>query len=623
MLKSNYKSYLLYFWCNVFAVALFYAFASLFTNDEFMNPVNVNSSISSNVYAPSVLTAIFGLLFLTYSYGVFLKNRKSEYGILMTLGMNDTEVIHNIIAESIIIHLVSLMCGLLLGTGLSFLFYVIIHYCIGISQISVKMNLKPYEVTAAYYGVIIVVMIIYQIFKFAGMQIVDMLKERVNGEKRKEGHRARILIGLTFVAVSVIVMLKEYKYSSTNIWFISMLLMMIGIGLVISNLEVALSFLKKRFSKRIEKHCIEVSHITRHFNSYKSLSFVAIWLIVISVFFAGLSAVVYPSLIDNAITYSPYDMVYAQLYGMNKMKDVDVYQILKKHQVFISEEKKIPYLRSNVCNLLAISEVNKVFGCSYKVKEGEYLTLYQYDLDDGYGHEVNMPDRMSIELKNTDLNLRCIGEDVRILLNVNPAISENTLIVSDNDYVRIKEESNNYEPGIIKMFNFADWKNSKDGVMNLQQHMADANGLDKSDQRCFNLSSKIEAYNTAKQSGQILLFMMAFVVILFCISADIMIHFKIKSEMEDEKKMFYGLFRIGITDKESMRIVYNKNICYYLIPMLIGCFIGVFYNYVVNGIYGYGMTGMKYSLCISILLLAIQFIIVKQYSKNEIKNMGM
>jgi ABC-type antimicrobial peptide transport system permease subunit len=117
--------------------------------------------------------------------------------------------------------------------------------------------------------------------------------------------------------------------------------------------------------------------------------------------------------------------------------------------------------------------------------------------------------------------------------------------------------------------------------------------------------------------------MMAFVIILFYISADIIIHFKIKSEIEDEQKMFCGLSRIGITDKESMRIVYNKNVCYFLIPILIGCFIGVFYNYGVSSTFGYGMADIKYSLCISILFLVIQLIIVKQYSKNEIKVMGI
>jgi putative ABC transport system permease protein len=273
--------------------------------------------------------------------------------------------------------------------------------------------------------------------------------------------------------------------------------------------------------------------------------------------------------------------------------------------------------------LRQVVKVNRIFGCSYKVKEGEYLTLYQYDMNDGYGHELNMPDKTSIGLKDKDLNLKCIGNDVHILFNVNPAISENTLIVSDSDYVRIKGTGNNYEFGIIKMFNFTDWKSSKDGVMSLQKHMADTNGLAKTDQRCFNLSSKIETYNTARQSGQILLFMMAFVIVLFCISADIIIHFKVKSEMEDEQKMFCGLFRIGITDKEGMRIVYNKNICYFLMPMLIGCFMGLFYNYAISSTYGYGMAGVICSLGISMLLLVIQFIMIKLYSRNELSIMSV
>lgn len=625
MLKSNYKRYLLYFWCNVFALALFYTFASLFTNDEFMNPAVVNSMISSNVYAPSVLTAVFMALFLNYSYGVFLKSRKSDYGVLMTVGMDDADVIKNIISESTLIHFISLACGLLVGTGLSFLFYEVIHYCIGISQISIKFNPKSYAVSILFYCVVTVVIVIYRIIQFAGMQIIDLLKERVNGEKSRNLHWLYILLGIIFITASVVVMFKRYNSDSDYLWFVSIFLMGIGLMLLLSNLKTIHNALKIRYLKWFNDQFLVKAFIKHHFKSYKTISFAAIWLIAFSVFFEGFSATTYPSLMKNAITYSPYDMVYGQIFGKNEVKDSDVKRILDEQHVTVTEEKQISYLRGQAFNLLSVSEVNKVFGSNYSVGDNEYITLYQIDLNDGYPHEKNMiiPDKINIDMKDKGLNLNCIGREIRILFNDNPATADYTLIISDNDYTRVKEKGNSYRPGIIKMFKFSDWRSSKNGVDSLQQYMTAANGIKNSELKYYKLTSKIETYNTAKQSSQLLLFMMSFVIILFCISADIMIHFKIKSEMEDEKKMLTGLFRIGLTDKECMELINKKNLYYYLAPIPIGCIIGSFYVFTITNTNRYGLTGVKYSLSISLLLMLFQIIIVKYYSINEMNNVGI
>lgn len=622
MLRNTYKRYLLYFWCNVFALALFYTFASLFTNDDFMNPAIVNSMISSNVYAPSAITAIFMVLFLNYSYGVFLKSRKSDYGILMTLGMDGIDVIKNIITESTLIHLISLVCGLLTGTGLSITFYIVIHYCIGITQISIRLNPKSYAYAIAFYCALTVTAVIYRAIQFAGMQIIDLLKERVNGEKKGKTHLIYALFGGAFIAASVMVMLKRYDSDSDYLWVVSIFLMAVGLMLIFSNLKPIFGVLKNRFPKGYKGRFLEKAFISHHFKSYITISLVAIWLIAFSVLFEGFSATTYPSLMKNAMTYSPYDMVYGQIFGKNQVSDSDVTHILEEQHVAVTEEMQISYLRGQAFNLLSDSEVNRVFGSNYSVGENEFITLYQYDLNDGYPHEKNMiiPDRVNIDMKDKDLNLRCIGREIRILFNDNPATADYTLIISDSDYARVKEQGENYRPGVLKMFAFPDWKSSKTGVDSLQQYMTATNGVKMSELKYYKVTSKIENYNTAKQSCQLLLFMMSFVITLFCLSADIMFHFKIKSEMEDERKMFAGLFRLGITDIELRKILYNKNKCYFLVPIPIGCVLGIFYSYAITNVNGYGLTSIYYCLCISLFLMTIQYLTTKWYTLNEIKN---
>ena len=74
---------------------------------------------------------------------------------------------------------------------------------------------------------------------------------------------------------------------------------------------------------------------------------------------------------------------------------------------------------------------------------------------------------------------------------------------------------------------------------------------------CFSLhmlSSKIETYSVAKQSSEVLTFLLLFVDILFLVAANICIFYKIKSELKEEKHIIYKLYRVGITDRKSTRL---------------------------------------------------------------------
>lgn len=86
MLRVNFNRYRLYFFCNLFAVSLFECFASIFTNSSFMDADIVNPLISSNIYFPSILAALFLILFLPVSCQAFFAVRKQEYGILFPWG---------------------------------------------------------------------------------------------------------------------------------------------------------------------------------------------------------------------------------------------------------------------------------------------------------------------------------------------------------------------------------------------------------------------------------------------------------------------------------------------------------------------------------------------------------
>lgn len=621
MLLANLRRYRLYFLCNVFSVALFYSFAAIFTDKSFMNVRIVDSVISSNIYAPSVFVGIFLVLFVPYSNNAFLRKRKYEYGVLMTLGMSEREALKNMLLENLVIAGLSLISGLVLGTIISFAFYFIIQHAIGISALRWHFNVDSYKVTSILYCMTVLLTLVTGIAGFIKTQLIDLIKENFRPEGKRKSRPGIFMAGVVFIFVSVLVMVIGYKYGNTNTWFVSLGLMFIGLCMIIAPVEIVERFIARMSPDYIKKHIIELSFVRQHHKSRSRISIIAAWLIGFSVFFAGLSAVLYPGLIHNAMTYSPYDLAYSRIFGMNNVENNEIEGLLNKAGVSVKAVKQVDYLRGGAFNLLPVSEVNKEFDCDYQISEGKFITLFQFDINDGYGHKMDAPEAVGIDLGDEKMELQSAGHDVRILFNRNPTFADKTLILSDTDYHKIASQSREFWPGIMELYSFDDWMDSGKGIATVQKYLMEKNHVDETEQHVYyRASSRIEAYTTAKQSAEFLMFLMFFVVVLLCGASDVMVHFKIKAEWEEEKRMLSGLYRIGVTSEEMLGMLKHKNIYYYMPQVMTGLLIGVFYNYTVNEFYGYGWKAAGYSLLVGMVFVALQFIVVTRYSRRELSS---
>lgn len=623
MLTANFKRYKLYFLCNVLSITLFYDFAALYTNKYFMNPDIVDVMISSNIYAPTIFAAIFLVLFVPYSYNAFSKNRKHEYGILMTLGMNETEVLRNMLFENCVIAVMSLISGLVLGTAMSFVFYFIIQKVIGVSTLCWYFNLDSYKLTAFLYIAAILFTLVTGILGFIRMQIADLIKEKFRAEKKGRPHMGMFTMGVVLIIISVLVISAGFNGTS-GMWLISTAIMFAGFYMAAANIE----YIEKHFAKITPGHMklnILKMSFTRQHNKSRSIIIMAAALLTgFCIFFAGFCIEMYPSLMHDAFAYSPYDMVYCQIFKKNQAKDSEIKKLLSQNHVSIKAVRQVDYLRGRAFNLLPASEVNRKLNCHYQIPEGKYLMVFQFALNDGYGHTISPQKTVSFNCGSEEIKLQPSEYDIKILFNDNPCFADKTIILNDADYSKIASKSRDFDAGIIKLYSFGNWKNSQKAIDAVQKYLLNINTTGQLEQKhYYRASSRIESFTTAKQSAEFLIFLMFFIEVLFCTASDVMIHFKIKSESEEEQRMLSGLFRIGVTEDEMLNMIRHKNICYYMPQVLIGIFTGVFYCYVLNEFYEHTWTAAVYSLFFGIMLTAIQTVVIWKYSKKELLNFNI
>ena len=563
MLKVGFHKYRLYFLCNLSAAALFCCFAVISTNRTFMNGSIVNSSISNNIYLPFFLSAVFLIFFLPVSCQAFLASRKQEYGVMFSLGMSRKEAFENLLFENVLISVLALAIALVAGTVLSFLFFAVIIYAIDVHGVQWQFCPEAYKLTAVLYTVVVAVSFILN----AGRLMLDKIGTLMKAQYRAEK------IG--------------------------------KIGTILCRLA----------PNYMTFHLVGLSFVRRHKKEWGLRYLLASLMIAVSVTLAGICLTLYPAFLQDAKSYSLYDMVYSEIYGMNQVPLQDVIHILEKNGVAVEQIVRLPYIRDDVFNYFPVTEINRDFGCDYQIQEGQFLNLFQYDLEDGYEHNIQPVSAVTI---SGDRKLRSVGTDVKILFNQNPTFADKTLIINDSDFAKLRADTPG-GAGIANLFQFQNWEDSYAGVSGVKEYLHENNPLDENEQLYYEISSKVEKYQDAEKSGEFLLFLMAFVIGLIIMAAFLLIHSCIQTEKEENSRAVCSLRLLGMTDKEIVKCLCYKNFLRFIPPAVVGTILSFLPSYYLNESYGMGTNGILAGIVFGVILAIGIFVVIRRYSEKEVK----
>ena len=561
MLKAGFHKYRLYFICNLSATALFCCFAIISTNRTFMNETVVDSSISNNIYLPLFLSAVFLVFFLPVSCQAFLESRKQEYGVLFSLGMSRKEAFRNLFLENVMISVLAFVIALAAGTVLSFLFFAVIIYIIDVQKVQWQFCLEAYKITAILYIVVVTVAFTLNAGRLMPEKIGTLLKAQYRAEKTGR------------------------------------------IGTILSQIA----------PKYMNFHLLEWSFVRRHKKEWGLRYILASIITAASVILTGVCVTLYPAFLQDAKSYSPYDMVYSEIYGMNQVPLQQVIHMLEKNGVKVEHVIQIPYIRDSVFNYLPVTEINQNLGCDYKVREGEFLNLFQYDLEDGYEHNIQPVSTVTI---CGDKKLWSVGTDVKILFNQNPAFADKTLIINDSDFKKLSADMTGGS-GVVNLFQFQKWENSYEGICEVKEYLQKNNQLDENEQRYYEISSKVERCQKAKESGQFLLLLMAFVIALMIAAELLLMHSRIQAEKEENSRTVCSLRLLGMTEKDMIRCLCYKNVLRFIPPVAVGTIISFLPSYYLNERYGMGKNGILAGCIFGVLLTVGVFAVIRRYSEKE------
>ena len=595
--KKSFKDYTIYFFTLMLAVCIFYTFNSIESQKAMSELTSSGESyveiLSKVISDVSVFIAfILGSLIL-YANNFLVKKRNKELGIYMTLGMSKNKISKILILETIIVGILSLISGLILGLifsqGLSIL--VVKLFGLKMSTYSFVISGKAMIKTVLYFGIMFLLVMIFNSFVISKYKIIDLLTVGRKTEEVK--FKSNIVYLITFI-LCVVSLSTAYKLvlevgllGIQDIKFTtSILLGVLGTFLFFFSLSGFILYIVKK-NKKIYFKGLNI-FIVKQINSKVNTNFISMSVICLMLFMTigmlstGFS---FKNAIESGLKDStPYDAS-ANLYIDEGEKANDIQKSLEYIGVKFNKEDKVVYydlytdnktisealnLNANMrslMNYMKLSDYNKIRALdnqnAIELNKDEVLITSNYaNTLEAIQNYVKNNDSIKIENKSYKIKDKKVIEenlttdfmkDNMITVIVNDDVCDNMTLISSNVNVNFVGEGKE--------------KRESDFTNKIYSYKTTDTDYDKIG---FVLgASRTEIYESNKGMTTIVLFIGIYIGIVFLISSMAVLALQQLSEASDSIDRYKSLKRLGASEKDINKTIFIQTLVYFSLPVIL------------------------------------------------------
>ena len=595
--KKSFKDYTIYFFTLMLAVCIFYTFNSIESQKAMSEITSSGESyvdILSKVisYVSVFIAFILGSLIL-YANNFLVKKRNKELGIYMTLGMSKNKISKILILETIIVGILSLISGLILGLifsqGLSIL--VVKLFGLKMSTYSFVISGKAMIKTVLYFGIMFLLVMIFNSFVISKYKIIDLLTVGRKTEEVK--FKSNIVYLITFI-LCVISLVTAYKLIlevgllgiKDKKFLISILLGVVGTFLFFFSLSGFILYIVKK-NKKIYFKGLNI-FIVKQINSKVNTNFISMSVICLMLFMTigmlstGFS---FKNAIESGLKDStPYDAS-ANLYIDEGEKANDIQKSLEYIGVKFNKEDKVVYydlytdnktisealnLNANMrslMNYMKLSDYNKIRALdnqnAIELNKDEVLITSNYaNTLEAIQNYVKNNDSIKIENKSYKIKDKKVIEenlktdfmkDNMITVIVNDDVCDNMTLISSNVNVNFVGEGKE--------------KRESDFTNKIYSYKTTDTDYDKIG---FVLgASRTEIYESNKGMTTVVLFIGIYIGIVFLISSMAVLALQQLSEASDSIDRYKSLKRLGASEKDINKTIFIQTLVYFSLPVIL------------------------------------------------------
>ena len=630
-IKKSYKNYVIYFLTLIFGICIFYTFNSIESQSVMMELNEQKQSAFMMAeqligYFSVFIAFVLGFL-IVYANNYLIKRRKKEFGIYMTLGMENGSLSKMIFLETLFIGAISLGIGVVLGIMLSQGLSVLTAYMfqVDLTKFQFVFSSLGFKRTVLCFSIIYLVVLIFNFISVRNIKLIDLL----TASKRNEKPTIKNLwVSVILFLVSVgILGIAYYKVIHDGIAFASFnalgLPILLGcIGTFIFFYSLTGFFLKviqgnKKFYLR-DLNMFVMKQISSKINTtFVSLSFICLMLfLAICTFSGGLG-------INRAINadlkdLTKFDVTFWSNSGENienllKEKNIDISNIAKEDSNMVMYDSKIKY--SSFLSKEGMTAMKNYFPVA---NDNDILVIGE----NGYNNTlkllgkepVNLKENQYLAVGNIDEMKKWVNESLENGKKIN--ISGKTLEPENKKYENINLYNFTMKGDILifvvkdslleglkpvsSRFNMMlkDNSNTKEELEEVRDQLVES--------QVYSITKK-EIYDNAAGLGATMAYLGIYLGLIFIITSAVVLAIQQLTESTDNVERYRLLKEIGVDQKMINKAIFTQVGVYFMLPLslaIVHSIVGLKISSTIVGVFG------NASIMPNIIITAIIFVII-------------
>ncbi|MGD6843907.1 FtsX-like permease family protein [Bacillus infantis] len=543
--KRLYAAYLL---SSAFSVMVFFVYA-VFAFHPGLKTEGIGSHVSVGLHFAEGVIYVFSFFFVLFSMSAFLKSRKKELGLLVMHGMTSMQLRKMIFLENIMIGLFSILIGI--GTGLVLAKAILLaaENVLGLKEaLPFYMPFEALGLTAGAFVLLFVFISIFTVSIFRGNQLAAFIKGSAAPKPEPRASRLLALLSAVLLGTGYFTALKvEGVYVSVALVPVSTVVI-IGTYFLFTQLSVyIIGRLKKKHSFLFKRtNLLLFSDLAYRMKDNARTFFIVS--IVSTVAFSAIGSLVgFRTVMTKAVQEeNPFAFDYSS-YAGNKEEAAQVGLIRTK-----LKEEEISYREFKAVGLYqTVGDRTAMF-----VKSSEYNPIARAAggnaVDPVRDEAIKIVPRKTPAEKGKLTNLTLVesGESISAAGNTQSyafPVYESFYVVSDNKFAALQDSANERH---FYMFDVKDWKSTSDIGEELAEELP-ISRLGK-EYSFFPLAHELD--KIVQWYGAIL-FVGLFIGAVFFVAAGSFLYFRLFSDLDEDKKKFSRIAKIGLTDAELSKVV--------------------------------------------------------------------
>ncbi|MDU1414534.1 MAG: ABC transporter permease [Clostridium sp.] len=605
-LKKNSKIYVPYILACICAVVTYYVMDSILLN-EGLKGFRGADQLVMILRAGVVIIGIIAVIFLFYINSFLIKRRKKEIGIYNVLGMEKKHIARVLSIETIIIALVSLILGVLGGTILGKLLFLILIKLLRLKEV-LTFSISPLAIynTFKLFSLIFLAILIANLCSVKANSPMELLRGGNKGEKEPKASVVVAILGIIILATGYIMAITiDSPIKSFPTFFIATILVIIGT--YITFVSGSIIFLKKL--KKNKKFFYKTNNFVSVSGMLYRMKQNAVGLASICI----LSTAVLITLSTTISLYAgqeeslkikyPYDIEI----GIDKTVNNDIFDILTyaREEGMSNNVKVKDFAEYDTLELLGFKDGNSFSSTNIDVtniSNIKGITLYTEE-------EFN---NSEVIINNNKFKVKKELEKIKIANeNKNDFIEEFIIVVKDNFIIDTIEKSVDENSFKKSRHNVAfDVDGSQDDIMEFLNEVKGK--ISEYDETVMEdiFTDREEFYSV--NGGFI--FLGSFIGLLFIIGTVLIIYYKQISEGYDDSERFKIMQKVGMSKLEVKRTINKQILMVFFLPPLIAIVHIMFaFKIIIKLLSLFGMystSTLIIATCSTIFVFLILYIIV-------------